>query len=95
MNIKRSKGEGEQLNWIDVQKMKYSWNVICETMRLKPPSPGGFKEAITDFNFAGFHIPKGWKVSHSLNTILFNFSSMVESKYMICIHINYKKRSSC
>ncbi|CAO2835349.1 unnamed protein product [Amaranthus hypochondriacus] len=65
MDIKKCKGEGEQLNWMDIQKMKYTWNVICETMRLKPPSPGGFKEAITDFNFAGFHIPKGWKIHWS------------------------------
>ncbi|KNA13823.1 hypothetical protein SOVF_113230 [Spinacia oleracea] len=65
MEIKRGKGPGELLTWADVQKMKYSWNVICETMRLRPPATGGYKEAITDFTYSGYNIPKGWKVHWS------------------------------
>uniref|UniRef100_A0A7C9A3R1 Unspecific monooxygenase n=1 Tax=Opuntia streptacantha TaxID=393608 RepID=A0A7C9A3R1_OPUST len=67
VEIAKSKEAGEMLKWADVQKMKYTWNAVCESMRLEPPAQGAFKEVLTDFNFAGFNIPKGWKV-HSQTT---------------------------
>ncbi|XP_050288432.1 beta-amyrin 28-monooxygenase-like [Quercus robur] len=68
MEIAKSKKPGELLNWDDIQKMRYSWNVACEVMRLAPPLQGAFREAINDFVFAGFSIPKGWKVYWSANS---------------------------
>lgn len=47
--------------------MRYSWNVVCETTRLSPPVIGAFREALTDISYAGYDIPKGWKVHNSLS----------------------------
>ncbi|CAI9116564.1 OLC1v1017747C1 [Oldenlandia corymbosa var. corymbosa] len=60
--IAKSKETGEKLSWEDLRKMKYSWNVVCEVLRILPPGIGSFKEAITDFSYEGYTIPKGWKI---------------------------------
>ncbi|KAG6388811.1 hypothetical protein SASPL_150247 [Salvia splendens] len=59
--IAKSKAPGEKLTWEDIEKMKYSWNVAREAIRLVPATPGTFQEAMADISFAGFTIPKGMK----------------------------------
>ncbi|KAJ7960744.1 Cytochrome P450 family protein [Quillaja saponaria] len=60
--IAKSKASGESLTWEDLAKMKYTWRVVMETMRMFPPIFGGFRKALTDIEFDGYLIPKGWQI---------------------------------
>nr|CAB3454461.1 unnamed protein product [Digitaria exilis] len=60
--IAKSKGAGEALAWEDLAKMKFTWRVALETLRLVPPIFGNFRRAVQDIEFDGFLIPKGWQV---------------------------------
>ncbi|KAK2980849.1 hypothetical protein RJ640_020501, partial [Escallonia rubra] len=62
LEVANSKEPESLLNRDDCQKMKYSRNVINEALRLQPPAVGGFKHVISDFTYAGFTVPKGWKI---------------------------------
>ncbi|KAH7533746.1 hypothetical protein FEM48_Zijuj04G0164400 [Ziziphus jujuba var. spinosa] len=61
-DIMMNKRHGENLTLDDIKKMKYTWQVARESMRLFPPIFGSFRKAITDIEYEGFTIPKGWKV---------------------------------
>lgn len=54
---------GAPLSWEDTRKMKYTWRVCQETLRLQPPVQAAFRKAIQDFEYEGHTIPKGWTVS--------------------------------
>ncbi|XP_048137011.1 beta-amyrin 28-monooxygenase-like [Rhodamnia argentea] len=66
--IAASKAGGELIQWGDLQKMRYSWNVISEVMRMTAPVYGSFREALVDFTYEGYTIPKGWKLHWSACT---------------------------
>uniref|UniRef100_A0A7N0SVV1 Cytochrome P450 n=1 Tax=Kalanchoe fedtschenkoi TaxID=63787 RepID=A0A7N0SVV1_KALFE len=61
--IARVKGTGEALRWEDLAKMKYTWRVAMEVLRMYPPVFGGFRRAVKDIHYNGYIIPKDWQVS--------------------------------
>ncbi|KAJ0082892.1 hypothetical protein Patl1_11096 [Pistacia atlantica] len=60
--ITKSKASGEHLTWDDLAKMKYTWRVALETLRMYPPVLGPFKKVLKDFEYEGFTIPQGWQI---------------------------------
>ncbi|XP_077212060.1 cytochrome P450 716B1-like [Tasmannia lanceolata] len=60
--IAKSKAPGELLTWDDLAKMKYSWRVATEMLRMVPPVFGSFRTVLKDFEFEGYLIPKGWQI---------------------------------
>ena len=55
--IAQSKQKGELLTWDDLAKMKYSWRVAQETLRMVSPIFGGFRKAVQDLEYDGYLIP--------------------------------------
>uniref|UniRef100_A0A0D3GRN4 Cytochrome P450 n=1 Tax=Oryza barthii TaxID=65489 RepID=A0A0D3GRN4_9ORYZ len=60
--IARSKRDGEALTWEDLTRMKLTWRVAQETLRIVPPIFGNFRRALEDIELDGYVIPKGWQV---------------------------------
>ncbi|GJN32486.1 hypothetical protein PR202_gb21000 [Eleusine coracana subsp. coracana] len=61
--VAKGKGDGEALlTWEDLGKMKFTWRVAQETLRVVPPVFDNFRTAIQDVEFGGYTIPKGWQV---------------------------------
>ncbi|KAF9595748.1 hypothetical protein IFM89_003490 [Coptis chinensis] len=56
----RQRGE-EKLSWSEIQKMRYTWRVAQELMRVSALI-GTFRKVVKDISFAGYNIPKGWQV---------------------------------
>ncbi|VAH36194.1 unnamed protein product [Triticum turgidum subsp. durum] len=65
--IAKNKGDGEALTWEDLAKMKLTWRVAQETLRVVPPIFGNFRRALEDTEFDGYLIPKGWQVFWTAN----------------------------
>ena len=62
MEIANLKGAEEELTSEDTKKMKYSWNLICEVLRMEPPNSGTFREIFDNCNHGGAWIVVGTKI---------------------------------
>jgi hypothetical protein len=78
--IAKTKLSGEFLTWEDLAKMKYTWRVALETLRMVPPVFGGFRKALKDIEYGGYLIPIGWQVSKSfVSSLLSHYISLFET----------------
>eukprot|EP01018_Ginkgo_biloba_P025152 Gb_27584 [translate_table: standard] len=68
LQILSSKKEGEVVTWQDTKNMKYTWQVIQETLRMFSPGFGTFRRAIVDIEYNGYTIPKGCKLLWSMHS---------------------------
>nr|GEV43682.1 hypothetical protein [Tanacetum cinerariifolium] len=71
--IGKTKARGEALTWEDLTKMKYTWRVASEVLRITPTVSLSFRQAKQDIEYDGFLIPKGWQV------LLSSFMTHVDS----------------
>ncbi|KAH9291169.1 hypothetical protein KI387_043636, partial [Taxus chinensis] len=60
LGIVANKRVGEEISWKDLKAMKYTWQVVQETLRMFPPLFGSFRKAMVDIDYDGYTIPKGW-----------------------------------
>lgn len=60
--IKRRKNPGETVNWDNYKSMKFTQNVIYETLRLATIVNGVLRKTTEDIEMKGFIIPKGWRI---------------------------------
>ncbi|XP_074578676.1 taxadiene 5-alpha hydroxylase-like isoform X2 [Curcuma longa] len=63
-DIAKAKATSEALTWDDINKMKHTWRLAMEVLRMIPPIFGNFRRALKDIEYEGFIIPKGWYFGH-------------------------------
>ncbi|GJR03956.1 cytochrome P450 716B1-like protein [Tanacetum coccineum] len=85
--IGKTKARGEALTWEDLTKIKYTWRVASEVLRITPLVSLSFRRAKQDIEYEGFLIPKGWQVllssfmTHMDNDIFENPSKFDPSRF--------------
>ncbi|KAK1279608.1 Cytochrome P450 [Acorus gramineus] len=78
--ITKNKGPGERLTWEDLSRMKYTWRVAMEVLRMVPPLVVNFRKALKDIEYGGYHIPKGWQILWSKSVTYMDENMFPEPK---------------
>nr|BCU09065.1 cytochrome P450 family 90 [Dioscorea japonica] len=62
VRMKKQRGESSALTWEDYKSMDFAQCVVSETLRLGNIIKFVHRKAVTDVQFKGYDIPKGWSV---------------------------------
>ncbi|KAL5802499.1 hypothetical protein ACOSQ4_030804 [Xanthoceras sorbifolium] len=84
--IAKDKSMGEFLTWEDLIKMKYTWRVAMETLRMIPPIFGGFRNTLKDIEYGGYLIPKGWQIFWVTNMTHMDRYEFARIETLLAIH---------
>jgi len=57
------------INWKDVKSLRYSYQVIFESIRMMTPVKGSFRKVTKDLYYHDYLIPKGYKISLELENM--------------------------
>ncbi|GLJ36847.1 hypothetical protein SUGI_0743910 [Cryptomeria japonica] len=60
--LARKEDKESELTWTEYKSMRFTSNVINETIRLANIVPGMFRKAMKDVQIGGYSIPAGWTV---------------------------------
>ncbi|KAH9314512.1 hypothetical protein KI387_023139, partial [Taxus chinensis] len=61
LEIASNKKEGEEITMKDIKAMKYTWQVLQESLRMLSLVFGTLRKTMNDINHDGYTIPKGWQ----------------------------------
>ncbi|KAH9325188.1 hypothetical protein KI387_005366, partial [Taxus chinensis] len=61
LEIASNKKEGEEITMKDIKAIKYTWQVLQESLQMLSPVFGILRKTMNDINHDGYTIPKGWQ----------------------------------
>ncbi|KAI5063265.1 hypothetical protein GOP47_0021812 [Adiantum capillus-veneris] len=70
--LQKTKPNNEKLTWEDYQSMRFTKNVVKETLRMASIAPYVFRLSLEDICFKGTLIPRGWMVVLDFSTVHLN-----------------------
>ncbi|KAL4201172.1 hypothetical protein AMTRI_Chr02g214840 [Amborella trichopoda] len=86
VEVARAKASDDPLTWEELSKMKYTWRLALETLRIIPLVFGSFRKAMRDIHYGGYLIPKGCFVAFGGGARICLGYDFVRVETLVAIH---------